>query len=122
MGRSTVDRDHGIAVTDPPTVVTMGEIGEERMGKSTWWLRSMTSVRKIAAPIAQKIDRSIEGKIVVRIDNSIGEKTGEKNGRWTGGKTVGKIIDQILMANFEDSIEPITWPVNMAAMGETMPG
>jgi DNA-binding transcriptional regulator YdaS (Cro superfamily) len=70
----------------------------------------MTPVRKIAAQIAEKIDRSI------------GERTEEKIVRWTGVKTVERIIGQMRVVNSGDSTGQITWPATMAAMGETTPG
>ena len=112
-------------------MVAMGGIGENGMDETRWrWFRPMIYVRKIGAKTGgwtekrtvEKNDGSIGGTIDARIGSSTDGKTGEKTGRWTGAKTVERIINRMLVVNLGDSIEPITWPVNMAAMGETMLG
>lgn len=105
----------------------MGGIGENGMDETRWrWLRPMIYVRKIGAKTGGWTEkRTVEkndGSIGGTIDAKIGSSTDGKTGRWTGAKTVERIINRLLVVNLGDSIEPITWPVNMAAMGETMLG
>ena len=107
------------------------ETRQEEVVEMRWRWRKpgLTSVRKIdgrtgektgvltVEKIGARIGSWIDGKTDGKIDNSIDERMGEK----IDGSRGVRIIAPMLVASFEDSIEPTLWQVTVGVMGVRTP-